>query len=88
MKTIGILTKPKFPDVKPILKDLVSWLREHQKDVVLDSKTAALIGESATHQKPQMAALADMLVIQPQAVKEAGVSPPVRLDLYLSRGEA
>ncbi|HKN86495.1 MAG TPA: NAD(+)/NADH kinase [Nitrospiraceae bacterium] len=63
MKTIGILTKPKFPDVKPILKDLVSWLREHEKDVVLDGKTAALIGESTMHQKPQMAALADMLIV-------------------------
>ena len=28
MHHIGILTKPKFPDVKPVLKDLVSWLRE------------------------------------------------------------
>ncbi len=63
MKTIGILTKPKFPDVKPILKDLVSWLRERQKDIVLDNKTAALIGESATYQKPHIAALADMLLV-------------------------
>src|SRR5579884_2200055 len=63
MKTIGILTKPKFPDVKPILKDLVSWLREREKTVVLDNKTAALIGETMPHQKPQMAALADMLIV-------------------------
>jgi len=63
MNHIGILTKPKFPDVKPVLKDLVSWLREQRKEVVLDSKTAALIGESGTYQKPQMAALADMLVV-------------------------
>jgi len=63
MKTVGILTKPKFSDVKPILKDLVSWLREQHKDVVLDSKTAALIGESATYQKPQMVALADLLLV-------------------------
>ena len=33
-------------------------------------------------------AMADLLVIQPQTVKEAGVTPPVRLDLYLSRGES
>lgn len=63
MKTIGILTKPKFPDVKPILNDLVSWLREHEKTVILDSKTAAMIGESTPYQKPQMAALADMLIV-------------------------
>jgi NAD+ kinase len=63
MKTIGILTKPKFPDVKHILKDLVSWLRERQKEVLLDSKTAQLIGESGTYQKPQIAARADMLLV-------------------------
>jgi NAD+ kinase len=63
MKTVGILTKPKFPDVKPILKDLVSWLRERQKDIVLDNKTAALIGEPTMYQKPHIAALADILLV-------------------------
>ena len=63
MKTIGILTKPKFPDVKPILKDLMSWLRERQRDVIVDSTTAALIGEAGTYLKPQIAALADMLLV-------------------------
>lgn len=63
MKTIGILTKPKFPDVKHILKDLVSWLRERQKDVVLDGKTSALLGEPATHKKTQIAALSDMIMV-------------------------
>src|SRR5438874_12105353 len=62
MKTIGILTKPKFPDVKHILKELVAWLRERQKEVVLDGKTAALIGERKNHQISQIAALADMVL--------------------------
>lgn len=63
MKTIGILTKPKFPDVKRILKELVSWLREHQREVVLDGKAASLIGEPVIHRKAQIAALADMLLV-------------------------
>src|SRR5436309_13658546 len=63
MKTIGILTKPKFPDVKHILKELVAWLRERQKEVVLDGKTAALIGERTNHQINQIAALADMVLV-------------------------
>lgn len=63
MKTIGILTKPKFPDVKHILKDLVAWLRERQKEVVLDGKTAALIGEGTNYQKTQIAALSDMVLV-------------------------
>ncbi|MGH7206669.1 MAG: NAD(+)/NADH kinase [Nitrospiraceae bacterium] len=63
MKTIGILTKPKFPDIKHILKDLVAWLRERQKEVVLDAKTAALIGEGTNYQKTQIAALSDMVLV-------------------------
>ncbi len=63
MKTIGILTKPKFPDVRHILKDLVAWLRERGKDVVLDGKTASLIGEHSTAKKTQIAARADMVVV-------------------------
>jgi NAD+ kinase len=63
MKTIGILTKPKFPDVKQTLKNLVAWLRDHQKEVVLDVKTAALIGEPAVHQKAQIVAMADMVLV-------------------------
>jgi len=63
MKTIGILTKPKFPDVTHILTDLVAWLRERQKEVVFDAKTAALIGESASHQKTQIATRSDMVLV-------------------------
>ena len=63
MKTIGILTKPKVPDIKHILTDLVSWLRARQKDVVLDGKTAALIGEHATYQTTQIASLSDMVLV-------------------------
>jgi NAD+ kinase len=63
MKTIGILTKPKFPDVKQILQDLVAWLRARQKEVVLDAKTSALIGERSPHQKTQIAALTDLVLV-------------------------
>lgn len=63
MKTIGILTKPKFPDVKHVLKDLVNWLREQQKDVVLDGKTASLIGDPAVYQKSQLATLCDLILV-------------------------
>jgi NAD+ kinase len=63
VKTIGILTKPKFPDVKPTLKELVAWLRERQKEVILDTATAQMIGESGTYQKTQIAALSDMILV-------------------------
>jgi NAD+ kinase len=63
MKTIGLLTKPKFPDVTHILKELVAWLRERQKEVVFDGKTAALLGEQAVHKKTEIASLADMVIV-------------------------
>ncbi len=63
MKTIGILTKPKFPNVKDILKDLVQWLRERQREVLLDGKAAALIGEHGVHRKTQIATLADLVLV-------------------------
>ena len=63
MDRIGILTKPKFPDVQPILKNLVAWLRDRKKDVILDVNTAALIGEPATNKKPDIAAKSDLLLV-------------------------
>lgn len=61
----------------PAQPDLSLQLRDEPRDLAL-VQVRDLDGDT----------LADLLVIQPQAVKEAGVSPPVRLDLYLSRGEA
>lgn len=63
MQTIGILTKPKFPDVQRILKDLVIWLRERQKTVLLDGKAAALLGEPSQHRKTQIAAQSDLVLV-------------------------
>lgn len=57
------MTKPKFPDVKPTLKELVAWLRERKKEVILDAATAQMIGESGTYQKTQIAALSEMILV-------------------------
>jgi hypothetical protein len=61
----------------PAQPDLALELREAPRDLAL-VQIRDLDGDE----------LADLLVIQPQAVKEANVTPPVRLDLYLSRGES
>jgi NAD+ kinase len=63
MKVIGILTKPKFPNMKPTLTQLVAWLREHGKDVVLDPKVAALIGKPASRYVGRIADKADMVIV-------------------------
>jgi NAD+ kinase len=62
-KSIGILTKPKFPEVKTTLQAVVSWLRERRLDVILDHTSATLLGESGGQQKTQLAGKADVLLV-------------------------
>ncbi|HJR77211.1 MAG TPA: NAD(+)/NADH kinase [Nitrospiraceae bacterium] len=62
-KSIGILTKPKFPDVKATLHDVVGWLRDRRIDVILDTTSAALLGEPGGYQKTHLALKADVLLI-------------------------
>ena len=59
----------------PTKPDLSIELREEPRDLAL-VQIRDLDGDD----------LSDLLLIQPQEVKEASVTPPVRLDLYLSRG--
>ncbi len=62
-KSIGILTKPKFPEVKATLHAVVSWLRERKIDVVLDRTSASLLGEPGGLQKTELASRADVLLV-------------------------
>ncbi len=63
INTVGILTKPRFDSVTPTLQELVTWLRGRGKDVILDPKSAALIGEPPTHRKTQIALLCDLILV-------------------------
>jgi len=62
-KSIGILTKPKFPEVKTTLQGVVGWLRARNIEAVLDTTSAALLGESGGLQKTQLASKADALLV-------------------------
>lgn len=62
-KSIGILTKPKFPEVKSTLQDVVKWLRDRRIEVVLDTGSAALLGETGGVQKTQLVTKADVLLV-------------------------
>ena len=62
-KNVGILTKPKFPEVKSTLQDVVSWLRARSIDVILDTTSALLLGEQGGYQKSQLASKADVLLV-------------------------
>ena len=63
MKRIGILVKAESPDTIALLKELIPWLRARGKDPLLDPSIAALVGETASSQRKDLAALADMLVV-------------------------
>lgn len=62
-KSIGILTKPKFPEVKTTLQGVVTWLRARSIEVLLDTTSAALLGEPGGIQKSQLAGKADVLLV-------------------------
>lgn len=62
-KNIGILTKPKFPEVKPTLEGVVSWLRERAITVLLDTTSAALLKEPGGIQKTHLVGQADVLLV-------------------------
>ncbi len=62
-KSIGILTKPKFPEVKTTLQAVVAWLRTRNIDVILDTTSASLLSEQSGVQKTQLASQAGMLLV-------------------------
>jgi NAD+ kinase len=55
-KSIGILAKPNFPEIKNTLYDVITWLRARSIDVILDTTSAILLGEQGGYQKTQLAA--------------------------------
>jgi NAD+ kinase len=62
-KSIGILTKPKFSEVKNTLHNVVMWLRARSIDVMLDTTSAHLLGEQGGSQKNLLASKADVLLV-------------------------
>jgi len=62
-KSVGILTKPKLPEDKSTLHDVVTWLRARSIDVLLDTTSASLLGEQGGYQKTQLASKADVLLV-------------------------
>lgn len=62
-KNIGILTKPKFLEVKSTLLGVVAWLRARSIEVLLDTTSAALLNEPGGMPKTQLAQKADVLLV-------------------------
>ncbi|MEO5657147.1 MAG: NAD(+)/NADH kinase [Nitrospiria bacterium] len=63
MKAVGIIAKHHHHDAKPIVEQLVAWLGQHQKEVLLDTDTAALIGMKGGYPKPKIPPLVDLMIV-------------------------
>ena len=63
MNIIGILTKPQFPELEKVLKDLVSWLRIHKRTVVLGTSAASLLQEADEHGDQVLSDQAELVVV-------------------------
>jgi NAD+ kinase len=62
-KSIGILIKPKFPEVKGTLRDVVAWLRARNVNVILGETSATLLGEQGGYRDAQLSSKADVLLV-------------------------
>ncbi len=63
MKRVGIIVKSESAEAQALLKDLLPWMRSRGKDPLLDAPTAALVGETTSYPKKDLATLADMLLV-------------------------
>ena len=63
MTTIGIVTKPQFPEIIVLLKELIDWLHHHKKKVVLNTSTGKLLGDEQLNKDETLASRADLVVV-------------------------
>ena len=63
MTVIGILTKPQFPDIRPLLDQLLDWLGQRQKTVLIGSSSGEYFHEGAQPIDEQIAAEADLVLV-------------------------
>ena len=63
MTVIGILTKPQFPDIRPLLDELLDWLGRRQKTALIGSSSGEYFHEGAQPIDEQIAAEADLVLV-------------------------
>ncbi len=63
MTIIGILTKPQFPDIRPLLEELLDWLERKQKTVLFGSSSGEYFYEGKQPIDEQIAAEADLVLV-------------------------
>jgi NAD+ kinase len=64
IKTIGIVSKPKKPEVREIVPQLVHWLQERSINVLIDKETgSALDGSEKCVTRNEMPSRADLIIV-------------------------
>ena len=63
MKNIGVLCKQKPSVGKEMLTELTRWLREKQYNVLMDSQTSSLIGETSSLKKADIPPQVDLIIV-------------------------
>ena len=63
MNTIGILTKPQFPELETVLKDLVAWLQVRKKNVTFGTSAATLLQETDNQGDQVLASQAELVIV-------------------------
>lgn len=64
MQRIGVVTKPSKPEAEPVLRNLIAWLRERGREVVLDREAAAIVpGAGPGLPRDEVVAWADLVIV-------------------------
>ncbi len=64
MKTVGIISKPKHPEVRQIVPALTRWLAERKVSMLVDRETAAALGDTAGGlEREELTRRVDLLVV-------------------------
>lgn len=63
MKKIGIIAKPNIGIAKSVLEDLLQFLAQEKKQVIMDGETASIVEHSNAQQKSKIPSLVDMIIV-------------------------
>ena len=64
MKTVGIISKPKHPEVRQIVPALTQWLAERKVSTLVDHETSAAVGNAASGlERGELTRRVDLLVV-------------------------
>lgn len=63
MKRVGIIAKTHYADSKHVLEELIPWLQQREKEIFVETDTAAIAGHTPSYQKSKIPGLVDMIIV-------------------------